>query len=84
MIHERDNLPRENPDLETDPMLYIRVSHPIYDMTWYIADGAYCPERNDFICWGYVTLDGVNWEWGNISMRELEEAHPPPLFRLSG
>lgn len=39
--------------------------------TWLATEGE--PDGDDFIFFGYVTLNGIDWEWGYFSLNEMEE-----------
>ena len=39
--------------------------------TWLATEGE--PDGDDFIFFGYVTLNGIDWEWGYFSLTEMEE-----------
>src|SRR5688572_18431113 len=71
-----NRIPRQPDDLE-DPMLVGRFFSPVGSATWYVVSGFKDEKKlsryeKDFICYGYVTLDGDTWEWGSFSIRELE------------
>ena len=42
--------------------------------TWFIIEGSYCTERDDFIMFAYVKNEGEPTfsEWGSVSLGELE------------
>ncbi len=37
--------------------------------TWLITEGTY--ENGRWLFFGYITLDGVTWEWGYVYLNEL-------------
>ncbi|MBQ8942477.1 MAG: DUF2958 domain-containing protein [Firmicutes bacterium] len=41
--------------------------------TWLATEGE--PDGDDFIFFGYVTLNGIDWEWGYFSLNEMQEVN---------
>ena len=39
--------------------------------TWLATEGE--QQDDDFIFFGYVTLNGIDWEWGYFSLNEMQE-----------
>ena len=46
--------------------------------TWLIIEGTKQP-NGDYTMFGYVTFDGVNWEWGYVSLNELQKLRFRPF-----
>jgi hypothetical protein len=69
-------------DMPDDPTLLARLFSPVGSATWYLVSGQPDTKKvsrysDDFICYGYAALDGENFEWGSISIKELEEVVLP-------
>lgn len=64
-------------DGNSDPMVFVKLFHPLSNWTWYITE--YNPVEN--MAFGYV--DGFEGEWGHISIDELAElrVHGLPMER---
>ncbi|SFL22700.1 DUF2958 domain-containing protein [Halanaerobium salsuginis] len=54
-------------EIDEDPLVYIKYFHPLSSWSWYVC--AFDPEREVFT--GLV--DGFEVEWGDFSLREMEE-----------
>lgn len=68
--------------LGPNTIVVARFFAPVGPATWYVVAGSPDSERHsryddDFLCYGYATLDGENWDWGTISIKELEEVRLP-------
>lgn len=46
--------------------------------TWLITEGS-PTEDGDYELFGYVTLDGYEWEWGYVMLSELQSLRFPPF-----
>ena len=46
--------------------------------TWLITEGS-PTEDGDYELFGYVTLNGYDWEWGYVMLSELQSLRFPPF-----
>jgi len=60
---------------EQDPIVYAKFFTCWANWTWFVTEG--WEEGDDFIFFGYVI--GLEKEWGNFSLRELESIRWGPL-----
>lgn len=51
----------------------VKFFTPDSNWSWYVVEGE--PEGDDFIFYGLV--DGIEREWGNFSLKQLEETRGP-------
>ena len=49
-----------------------------YAATWLITEGSPW-ENGDYELYGYITLDGYDWEWGYVLLSELQSLRLPPF-----
>lgn len=68
--------------LGPDTIVVARFFAPVGPATWCVVAGSPDTEKrsrydDDFLCYGYATLDGEDWEWGTLSIKELEEVCLP-------
>jgi hypothetical protein len=70
----RDNLPPlYSQEKEDDPVVYCKFFTPDTQWTWFVTEGE--QDGDDFIFFGFV--NGLEGEWGNFSLSELEEIRGP-------
>jgi hypothetical protein len=60
-----------------DRVAHVRLFFRAGAATWLLVAGSPDTKKmsrfdDDYICMGFATLDGESWEWGSISVRELE------------
>lgn len=65
-----------------DARLVVKYFLPGSGATWLITEGGELDD-GDWEFFGYVTLDGQEWEWGYVLLSQLRELRDPAFRRLS-
>jgi hypothetical protein len=63
---------------EKDKIVYAKFFTPWTGWTWFVTEGQ--QEEGDFIFFGFVI--GLEHEWGNFSLNELESVRGPGGLRI--
>ena len=61
--------------------LVVKYFLPGCAATWLITEGEELDD-GDWELFGYVTLDGREWEWGYVLLSQLKELRDPLFHRL--
>ena len=64
-----------------DAQIVVKYFNPSGAGTWLITEGGELDD-GDWEFFGYVTLNGYEWEWGYVLLSQLKELRDPIFHRL--